>query len=492
MSAGRAQAGSRRSAFIVCLLVSALATLDISKVNVAIPAIEQALDIGPTAVQLIVAGYVFAFGIALIPSGRFGDLRSRRSMFITGMLVFGVASIACAVAPSVEVLVAGRGLQGLAAGMIMPQTLGIIQQLFTGEERGRAFGLYGAMVGLTVAIAPTLGGALVALGGPVWGWRMVFMVNLPILLVCFPLALKYLPRHQQPTALAKSIDPVGIVLLAVSTAAFMLPFVLTTGTAVDDPRRWLLIPAALVVGAIFAGWERGYARRGHTPVLDMGLLHIPPFRHGVLIALLYYGGAPAAVLATTLFLQHALGMGALQAGASLIPFALAYILTATWSGRSTHRFGRLLVVGGLAIAMLGWGTSIMVAVLVAPELAAFLIPLALMLCGGGAGMISAPNQTLALGEVPPIQGGLAGSITQMAQRLGAAMGVAVAMALFYGTLSAERLALGRRIAYQDSFRNAVLGCMGLMVLAMIVSILDEAWRRREAMVPPLAAVVPRK
>jgi MFS family permease len=491
MRVGREQQANRRSAFMVCLLISALATLDISKVNVAIPAIEQALDAEPTAVQLIVAGYVFAFGISLIPSGRFGDLRSRRSMFITGMLAFGVASIACALAPSVELLVAGRGLQGLAAGMIVPQTLGIIQQLFTGEERGRAFGVYGAMVGLTVAIGPPLGGALVTVGGPVWGWRMVFLVNLPILLICLPLALKYLPRHQHASGVARSLDPVGIVLLAMTTAAFMLPFVLTTGTGVDDPRRWLLIPAAVVVGALFALWERGYKRRGRTPVLDVELLRIPPFRHGALIALFYYGGGPAALLATTLFFQHALGMDALQAGAALVPFALVYVATATWSGRSTHRYGRRLVVAGLAISLLGWGSSTLVAVLVAPELAAVLIPLTLMLSGGGAGMIAAPNQTLMLREVPQRQGGLAGSIAQMAQRLGAAMGVAVAMALFYGTLSSERLEVSRHLAYQDSFRNAILGSMVLMLMAAIAAIADEVWRRKHAVVvvPPVSDVM---
>lgn len=468
----------RRSALVVCLLVAALATLDISKVNVAIPAIEEALGAGPAAVQLISAGYVLAFGLALVPAGRFGDLRSRRSMFIAGMVVFGIASVACAAAPNPTVLVAARVLEGIAAGMIMPQTLGLIQQLFTGEERGRAFGLFGTMIGLTVAVAPPLGGALVALGGSEWGWRMVFLVNIPILLVCFPLALKYLPRHQAVVTTPRHLDPLGITLLAATAAALMLPFVLTTGTDNDDPRRWLFILVAGAVGMAFVFWERRYVAKGRTPVIDLALLAIPAFRHGVLIAFLYYGGAPACVLTTTLFYQHALGMSALFAGLAVVPFALAYIGASWWSGRATHRLGRPLVIGGLVVALAGWCSAIGAAIWLPVDLALLVIPMVLALAGAGAGSISAPNQTLTLHDVPPSQGGLAGSIAQMAQRIGAAMGVAIAMSVFYGTISAERLALGRLAAYQDAYRNAVLACLGLVLAAIMVAVLDERWRRR--------------
>ena len=152
-------------AFWVCVGVAALTILDLSKVNVGLPSIERSLGAGPTALQLIVAGYALAFGLSLVPSGRLGDLKSRRLMFVIGLSSFTVASVLCAIAPTVELLVAARILQGVAAGIQMPQVLGLIQQLFQGRERGRAFGLFGAVIGVSTAFGPTIGGLLIAVGG---------------------------------------------------------------------------------------------------------------------------------------------------------------------------------------------------------------------------------------------------------------------------------------------------------------------------------------
>lgn len=475
----------RRSAFNVCLLVSALATLDISKVNVAIPAIEADLGVGSTEVQLLTAGYVFMFGLALIPAGRFGDMRSRRTMFIIGMSLFGIASLGCALAPTSEFLLFSRALQGISAGLLLPQTLGMIQQLFPGDERGKAFGLYGAMVGLTVAIAPVLGGALVALGGPQWGWRMVFLVNLPILCVCIPLALKYLPRYQPPRSGPKNLDFLGTLLLALTTASFMLPFVFTTGHDTDNPWRWMLMILAVVFGVCFTFWERYYSKTGRTPVLDLELLKIPPFRNGTLIALLYYGGSPSAVLTTTLYFQHALGLGALQAGLSTLPFALSYIVTSSWSGKASIRYGRKLVVVGLLVSFVGWSTVAVCAMIFSDSESIILLPAALLIVGCGAGMISAPNQTMTLKFIPVVQGGLAASISQTAQRLGSSIGVAVSMSLFYGTLSAQTLGRGSETLYDTALRNAFLGSTGLILLALIVASFDVASERRHAYSVPV-------
>lgn len=478
MSADGADARANWRAFVVCLTVAALAVLDISKVNVAIPAIEGALGASPTSVQLIVAGYVLAFGLALVPSGRYGDLHSRRRMFLAGQIVFGIASIACAAAPAAEVLVAARLLQGLAAGMLMPQVLGLIQQLFTGAARGKAFGLFGMAIGLTIAIAPPLGGALVGLGGPVWGWRLVFLVNVPILLVLFPLAVRYLPRHVTAHTGPKDLDPLGILLLTMTTTGLMLPFVLTTGAAEDDPRRWLVLIGAGLAGAAFLVWERRYARIGRTPVVDLTLFSIGSYRHGVLLALLYYGGSPAAMLVTTLFLQQGLGLNAPLAGLAIVPFALAYIASSSWSGRSTQRLGRPLVIWGLIVALIGWACGIGAAVLLPAHVAAFTVPLVLALAGAGAGAVSAPNQTLTLHDVPPKKGGLAGSIGQVAQRVGAAMGVAISTSIYYQTLARETPASGALAAYHDAYRNAVFACMVLIGIAVILALFDERWRRR--------------
>lgn len=167
----------RWRAFWVCVSVAALTILDLSKVNVALPSIESAFGAGSTQLQIVVSGYVLMFGLALVPFGRLGDQRSRKTLFLVGLTLFLAMSVVCALAPTVEILIAGRLVQGLAAGIQMPQVLGTIQQIFVGKERGRAFGLFGATIGIATAIGPTLGGLMIAVGGAQDGWRWIFWMT---------------------------------------------------------------------------------------------------------------------------------------------------------------------------------------------------------------------------------------------------------------------------------------------------------------------------
>lgn len=465
----------RWAAFIACLGGAALAVLDISKINVAVPAIQVALGAGPTAVQLIVGGYVLAFGVALIPFGRAGDLRSRKTIFLFGVALFGVASLACATAASVELLVAARVLEGIAAGAMMPQALGMIQQLFSGAERGKAFGLYGAMIGLTVAVAPPLGGVLVELGGEEFGWRLVFLMNVPLALCIFILGMVLLPKIQRHQPGRTDLDPVGVFLLALTILAFMVPFILTTGTRVDSPWRWLLLPGSLVLGIALALWERRYRRLGRTPVIDFALFDIRGYRNGVFIALAYYAGSPAAMLLTALLLQNGFGASALYSGLAIVPFSAAYIVSAWWTGNMTNRWGRKLVVVGLAMAMVGWSCAATAALLLPASAGVVVIPAVLIVAGLGAGAVAAPNQTLMLAEVPPESGGLAGSVAQVAQRLGAALGIAAVVALFYGQLAGDDAAEGPD--YAHAYFVAMGAVASLFVVALVLAVRDQRWRR---------------
>jgi len=481
----RARHGERErwAAFAVCLCAAGLAVLDIAKVNVAVPAIQSSLGAGPMAVQLIVAGYVLAFGVALVPFGRAGDLHSRRAMFVVGLVVFGVASVACAFAANTEMLVAARLLEGVGAGAMMPQALGLIRQLFTGAALGRAFGVYGAMIGLTLAIAPPLGGLLVGLGGEAWGWRLVFLMNVPPTLALIGLALVLLPAVRARPRVRVDLDPLGVALLALATLTLMAPFILTTGSASDDPRRWLLLGAAALAGLAFALWERGYARRGRTPVVDIALFRDRGFRNGVLISLVYYAGSPAALLLTTLYFQLGLGASAPIAGLAILPFAVAYTATAWWSGRATHRWGRRLVIGGLALAVAGWLLAALVPLLLPAEAVLWALPCVLVVAGAGAGAVAAPNQTLTLTNVPITMGGLAGSISQVAQRLGAAVGIAVVTAVFYGTIAADSPFAGAGAAYRHGYREAMFATLAIFLVALVIAVFDERWRRRNGVRP---------
>ncbi|WP_150308361.1 MFS transporter [Planctomonas psychrotolerans] len=470
-------------AFGVCVGVAALTILDLSKVNVGLPSIEESLGAGPTELQLIVAGYALAFGLALVPAGRLGDIRSRRLMFVVGLSLFTLSSLLCAIAPTVELLVAARILQGVAAGIQMPQVLGLIQQLFTAKERGRAFGLFGATIGVSTAFGPTLGGLLIAIGGPTDGWRLLFWMNIPLGLAALYFAWRLLPRGQSKDAEATTLDPVGILLLGLATFTLMLPFLLTTGGPDDDPRRWFSLAVCAVAVWLFIRWERRYGESGRSPVLHFGLFRRTSYRNGILLATAYFGAMPAIFLLTTLYLQQGLDIEPVFAGMVSIPFALTSALTAYYGGRLVDRYGRSLVVGGLAIVLLGFGLVLVAAIVTPPEVTPWAMSAAMLVAGAGGGFVISPNQTLTLAEVPVTQGGVAGSMAQVGQRVGTAMGVAVATSTFYATLYEERGGDSIEV-YHDAFRNGLFVALGLMALALLIGLFDLRERKKQGRVAP--------
>jgi len=468
---------ARGQVFVICIVIAAMTILDISKVNVALPYLQRVLDAGPTALQLIVAGYTLAFGLALVPAGRYGDLQSRRRMFLIGIVLFAVASLACTLAPEQYSLVAGRLVQGLAAGLIMPQVFGTLQQLYTGPERGRAFGTFGAVLGLSVAFGPVLGGALIALGGDELGWRLLFAMNIPIAVVVLPLAMRAFPRNPPLSDGRVDIDPVGILLLGAAVVALMLPFVFTTGSPDDDPRRWLTLVAFAVLIVLFVLWERRYSARGGTPLIELSLFRIAGFRHGISIGAFYIGGFPALILTTTLFVQLGLGLSPLISGLISAVIAVLSALGSWWSGRLVHRIGQQLLVGGVAIVIAGILVCMITALLLPRELAPWGIVAGFVVGGMGAGLVTTTNQTLTIEDVPVSQGGLAGSIGQVGQRIGTAIGVAMASSAFYGTVSVELAGEGAEVAYHDAYRNGMLVVLALMAGALAVGLVDLRRRR---------------
>lgn len=478
-------------AFVVAIAVACLTILDISKVNVAVPAIEAGLGADPTAIQLTVTGYTLTFGLALVPAGRYGDLHSRRRMFLIGLVVFTLASLACAFAIAPWMLGVARLVQGLAAGILMPQVLGITQQLFTGPARGRAFGVFGAVVSLSIALGPTLGGALIGLAGPDLGWRLIFLINVPLVAVLFPLAALWLPRTQAQASATRDLDPIGILLLAVTTVTLMVPFVLTTGGEDDDPRRWWSIAAAVVAGVAFVLWERRYSRQGRVPVVDFGLFRDPGYRNAVVLGLFWFAAIPGTFLTTTLFIQNGLGFPAIVAGVTSVPFALASAASSWWAGGRVLRWGRWIVVLGVALGFVGFGGLLLTGLLLPTEVAPIGMGAALAVAGLGGGMVVSPNQTLMLHDVPVVKGGLAGSIGQLAQRVGTAIGIAFCASAFYATLTHEA-ALAPTVAYHDAYRNSVLVTLALVVITLAVGLVDVVGRRMKRTdlspdAPPAAA-----
>jgi len=463
--------------FWVCAGVASLTILDLSKINVGLPSIEKSLGGGPTELQLIVAGYALAFGLALVPAGRLGDVRSRRVMFLIGLTAFTLASLLCALAPGIHWLVAGRILQGVAAGIQMPQVLGLTQQLFQGAERGRAFGLFGAVIGLATAFGPTLGGLLIAVGGETDGWRLLFWMNIPLGIIAIGFAWRLLPRQQVHDATATSLDLVGILLLGLATFSLMLPFVLTTGGPDDDPLRWFWLAGFAIFAAAFLLWERRYLRAGKSPVIHFALFRLPSYRNGIILATAYFAALPAMFLIVTLFLQQGLELAAVFAGMVTIPFALLSALTSWIGGRLVNRYGRMLVVVGLVMVIAGVAAVIPLAMVSPPQLTPYLVAAALLIAGAGGGFVISPNQTLTLQEVPVTQGGVAGSIAQVGQRAGTAIGVALASSTYFSTLYAEQGQVVGIDLYRDAFLRAVLIVIALVAVALVLSLVDLRSRR---------------
>ncbi|MEV4254048.1 MFS transporter, partial [Spirillospora sp. NPDC049652] len=373
-------------ALSVCLVAAFMTLLDVSIVNVALPSIKTGLHASEGGLQWILSGYALTFGLVLVASGRIGDARSRRATFMAGLTLFILSSAACGLAPTMLWLVIARLVQGVAGGVLNPQVAGLIQQLFQGADRGRAFGALGAVIGIATAVGPVLGGVLIQIAGTDTGWRWIFLINIPIGLVALVLARMLLPAPVYGES--QGLDPLGVLLLGAAVVAFMLPFL--QERTWHGQAKWLLVVAGLVLLAVFVAWER------HTdaPMVNLGLFRLRSYSLGSGIALLYFAGFTSIFFIFTLYLQNGLGYSALGAGLAITPFALGSGVASAAGGRMVGRLGRPLVCGGLALVLLGLVLT-WIAVEVHPGSgAAWWTALPLLVAGVGSGLVISPNQTI--------------------------------------------------------------------------------------------------
>lgn len=464
---GQKAADPRRwKALTVCLIAGFVTWLDISIVNVALPSIRIALDAPPSDLQWVVSGYAFAFGLLLIPAGRFGDTHGRRNVFVFGVALFTLASAAAGAAPESSWLIVARVVQGAAAGVVAPQVTGLIQQLFHGVERGRAFGLLGATISISTAVGPLLGGLLIQFSGGREGWRHVLHVSIPISIVAIILAYRYIPGWVGDKGRRESKDPVGVLLLAAGVLLLLLPLV--QGRDWPGHRTWLLVLAALAVLAGLVSWERWYGRR-HNPIIDLSLFRRASYALGTLLATLYFGGFTAIFYIVTQYLQEGLHYSALQAGSVSAAFALGSAMSAALGGRVVVRFGRLLVVFGLVLVTVGLSATEPAVRLFSGQNTAAAISAALFVAGLGNGLIVSPNQTLTLSAVPVAEAGAAGGMLQTGQRIGASIGIA-AVGSAHGI-------------YAAAFQHALLVNIMFVLAALAAAIIDVFVERRAGRQP---------
>jgi EmrB/QacA subfamily drug resistance transporter len=451
----------RWKALAVSLTAGFMGLLDVSIVNVALPSMQSGLHATSGGIRWVVSGYALAFGLVLVTGGRLGDAFGRRNMFLGALAAFVLTSALAGAAPNETTLVLARLAQGVAAGMLTPQNTGLIQDLFRGAERGRAFGMFGAVVGISTAVGPILGGFILAVFGAQDGWRWVFYVNVPIGVLAFALALRLLPRSEKKQLRIRSeIDFVGIALLAVAVLGVLLPVI--DSDSGGFARLWWLFPVALVFGVAFVRWEHSVVRRGRSPLLDTRLFTgTPGYASGAAVGALYFCGFAGIWLVFAMYFQQGLGYSPLQSGLSVTPFALGSAVSAAVAGRLVPRFGRRLTVTGLAMVAAGLLAVALLAELVPPSVSGWAFALPLVFAGVGGGMVISPNTTLTLECVPVRMAGVAGGALQTGQRIGTAIGTAV-LASVFGMVLGRGYPLALTIALSCA---AVLTC-GALALAI--------------------------
>jgi EmrB/QacA subfamily drug resistance transporter len=419
-----------------------------------------------------VSGYALTLGLTLVPAGRLGDALGRRRMFLIALAAFVVTSALTGAAPTAALLIAARLVQGVAGGMLIPQNTGLIQQLFSGAERGRAFGFLGGTVGLATAAGPVIGGLILAVVPGADDWRWVFYVNVPIGLVALVLAARLVPATNAASTRRVHLDLLGSLLLGGGVLGLLIPLV---DTADGGPSRmWPLWIVAALLFATFCWWEAHTARRGHLPLLNPQLARTPGYTTGVTIGLVYFVGFTGIWLVLALYLQDGLGYTPLRSGLTVTPFALGVAVSAVIAGRLVSRFGRWVTVCGLCAGVVGLVVTAVVLRYVTGDDAALASAGPLLLAGLGGGMVTSPNMTLTLQNVPVTMAGVAGGAVQTAQRIGAAIGTAILTTIYYDVL------VSTRGDYSTAVSDALLAAAGAMLLALFLA-LAELVRHRPAL-----------
>lgn len=423
--------GRRASvALLVVLVASFMDLLDVTIVTVAAPAIAQDLDAAPSQLQWTLAAYTLALGAGLVTGGRLGDSLGRRRVFLVGLACFGVASAACALAPSADLLVATRGLQGLAGGLMVPQVFGIIRSSFAPEARAKAFGAFGAVQGLAAVAGPLLGGALVEADLLGLGWRTIFWVNVPVAVVGLVVGSRVLPESS--SGRVARLDVVGAATSALAVLLVLLSLV--QGRTWGWPWwGWVLLAGGVALLGVFVLHQRRLAARGGEPVLDPALLRIRSFTAGLLASVLFFGGLASFFLVLSIYLQTGTGRSAWDTGVLLLPYALGSMVTSGLGVALAHRAGRvLLVTGSLVLAASHLGLWLLVRDGGMPG--SWSIAATLLVGGLGLGSAAPILVNVVLAGVPGRRAGSAGGVLSTVNQVGGAIGVAALGTVFFGAV----------------------------------------------------------
>jgi EmrB/QacA subfamily drug resistance transporter len=412
---------------LVTVLGFFMIMLDTTIVYVATPSILSSLHASLDQILWVFNGYLLMYAVLLITGGRLGDLFGPRQLFAAGLVIFTAASALCGLSQDANQLIAARVIQGVGAALLAPQTLTILMAIFPPERRGAAFGITGAVIGVSTVAGPTLGGLIVTNGD----WRWIFFLNVPIGLIALVGTFLVIPDVR--TARRHHLDLIGVLLS--SAALFAVVFGLIEGQRYDwsTITGWLTIPMVIGVGIAlflaFLAWERRQAE----PLVPLGLFRDRNF------SLMNWTGTAMSFamqgifIPITIYTQSVLGMTPLQSGLTIAPMSLTAGIVAPFAGRLADRFGgKYLLIAGLALFGAGAAVVTALATVTSTQLTFFL---PWVLTGVGLGLVFAPMTTIAMRDIKPAMAGAASGVLNTTRQLGSVIGAAVIGAVLQNQLA---------------------------------------------------------
>jgi EmrB/QacA subfamily drug resistance transporter len=440
----------------ICCMSLLMVSMDATIVNVALPTLRRDFRAETSGLQWVIDAYTMVVASLLMLSGSLADRFGRRRTFQTGMVVFTLASVLCSAAPTLPTLIAFRMLQAIGASMLNPVAMSIITNTFLDPKaRARAIGVWGAVVGVSMALGPLVGGGLTQ----TVGWRSIFFINLPIGLAAIALAQRFVPESKAPRA--RSIDPIGQLLVFTSLASL-------TYSVIEGPRHGWTSPLIVALLFVTVGSIVGllvYEPTRAEPMIDFRFFRSLPFASATIIAVGVFGAFSGFLFLNALYLQEVRGLRAFRTGLCTLPLALATIVCSPLSGRLVARFGTRpsLVASGTGIAVSAWLLTHLKS-----DTPLWELLIAYVIFGIGFGLVNAPITNTAVNGMPRTQAGLAAAIASTSRQVGASLGVAIG-----GTIaSVSAHATGNTVGFTEAthaFWWLVVGCGGLVVTLGIAS-----------------------
>ena len=388
----------------ICCLSLFIVGLDITAVNVALPAIGHDLHASVSGLQWTVDAYTVVLASLLMFGGSLGDRFGRKRVFVLGLAVFSAASVLCSLATSSGELIAFRALQAVGGSMLNPVAMGIIANTFTDpRERAQAVGVWGAMFGISLALGPIVGGTVVS----AIGWRPIFWLNLPVGLAAIALTLRFIPESK--AAHPRRFDPAGQLLVVALFGA------LTFGIIERSPYA-----IVVAIGALIAlVWQE---LRREEPLIDPRLFGSLEFSAAILTCIAAFAAFGGFLFLNTLYLQHTRGLSPVQAGLMTVPLALVTVIASPLSGRMVGRHGPRVPLAIAGVGLLA-GATLLLDVDASTPLAQLLV--AYILFGLGMGFVNAPITNAAVSGMPRERAGVAAAVATTSRQLGQTLGVAV-------------------------------------------------------------------